>query len=176
MKKLLLICAAFIGLQLMAEERVVSIPNQEAFDSYWQLLDENVQADEAFQEWIPVGENREAWSKSFGIQRYQLKEDYDLKHFYKMFVETIAKDFEDTQESFCHEIQTQDENHLTFSWWCEGSDYEIGREWVHLLKEDSKRVLFVRFATKSSTVSDEDSVWRDCIADVAFTELDTLVN
>lgn len=161
----------FVGLNLFAQDQVVSIPNQVEFDKYWKLVDENIQAEEAFQEWIPVGESDELWTKSFGIQRYQLKEDYNLENFYKFFIETLSKGFEENKSTFNHEILSQNENHLAFSWWSDDAQSEIGREWVHLLKEDSHRILFVRFATKNSEISSDDDIWRDCITNAEFSDI-----
>lgn len=161
----------FAGLNLFAQDKVVSIPNQSEFDKYWKLVEEDIHTEEAFQEWIPISESDELWTKSFGIQRYQLKENYDLEHFYNFFIETLSKGFDESKTILNHEVLSKDDNHLTFSWWNNDAQSEIGREWVHLLKEDSNRILFVRFATKSSEINHEDDIWRECIANAEFSDI-----
>ncbi len=164
---LLSLCSAWLG----ALQEVVSIPDPQNFQQYWQLVEEKHQELESLQEWVPIADSDEARTKSFGIQLYQLEEDYDLKHFYTMFVETLERDFEDNESSFLHETHSESPEAILFSWWSEPHDHEVGKEWVHLMKDDHNRVLFVRFATKSFEESAEDDVWRECLKQVTFKDI-----
>lgn len=169
MKKLLV--ALFLSLaSLSFVEGHFSLPNQDVFDKYWKLVEEHSDDGELIQEWIPAFEDEENWSKSFGVQSYQLIKDYDLKYFHQMFMETLKKDFEGQEDKLSYEIMDQDDKHILFSWWCDAAGFEIQREWVHLLKGDDRRVVFVRFATKELEVQDKDQPWRECLTNASFLE------
>lgn len=155
-----------VAFKLCASAPLRELPSKAAFEEYWKLVDESQAENESFQEWIPKSETDSNWTKSFGIQCYTLEKQYDLKHFYNLFIETLAQDFAAQPDVFHHQIERQDDDHLIFSWWCDGKNYEIGREWVHLLKEKENRVVFARFATKASEANADDELWRVCIRDL----------
>lgn len=166
MKKLFLPTLLALGMNLFASEPIAPLLHKKEFTDYWKLVEESNGEKESFQEWVPNSEASDKWSKSFGIQRYQLEGDYDLQHFYNLFIETLSKDFAENKDVLHYEILSQDDHNLVFTWWCEGQDYEIGREWVHLLKEDNYSVLFLRFATKDKEVSSSDEIWRECVTKI----------
>lgn len=153
---------------LYGELELVKIPNSSSFDQYWKLVEEQVQESESLQEWIPNFEREDSWTKSFGVQYYQLPEDYNIHYFYQMFIETLGQDFDQNKNIFHHEIIEETPNHIFFSWWCEGADYEIGREWVNIMKGDDHKILFVRFATKNSEIEEKDLLWVDCLKRAEF--------
>ncbi len=171
MKKIFLPILCALAVNAFASEPLTPLLHQKEFADYWMLVEESDGEKESFQEWIPSSEAADKWSKSFGIQRYQLERGYDLEHFYNLFIETLSKDFENNKEVLHYEILSQDERNLVFTWWCEDQDYEIGREWVHLVKEDNYCVLFLRFATKEKEVSPSDETWRECVTKAANSTL-----
>lgn len=170
MKYLLVIFALCFANFAFAQDSI-TLPNQDVFDKYWKLVEEHSDDGELIQEWIPSFEDEESWSKSFGIQSYKLLKDYDLKYFHQMFMETLKKDFEGQEEKLSYEILEQDDKHILFSWWCDLPGYDIQREWVHLLKGDDRRIMFVRFATKDWEIQDKDQPWRECLTQVNFEDV-----
>lgn len=163
MKKIRLLAPLMFATTLMATDPIAPIKNSDQFSSYWKIVEEEQGDKESFQEWIPQGETQELWTKSFGMQKYKLEKGYDLQHFYDLFIETLAGDFESESQELKHEVLEETDDHLLFSWWCEQGDYEIGREWVHLIKRDNNEVVFLRFATKSKDVNAEDDLWREAL-------------
>lgn len=168
MKTFLISIFIFITSFLSAQSQIVDIPNKDLFDKYWSLVEDKNSENESLKEWIPSFESEKTWTKSFGIQHYKMPEDYDIHYFYQMFIETLSKDFKEGKEPFKHKVHEKDMNHILFSWWSNGPDLEIGREWIHILKSKDNQVLFVRFATKNFKEDQDDSIWRECLKKAAF--------
>lgn len=168
-KKSLILSLAVMSSLLFSEEATLAkIPHHEKFVSQWKLVENFESQSEKIQEWVPVNESAENCTRSFGVQLYTLEKDYDVKHFYRLFVDTLSAEFTEDSNPFYFETLFENDKEILFSWWTDDATFEIGREWVHILKGDKKQILFVRFATKDKNIDPANAEWLDCVEKAAF--------